>query len=50
MIKDLLDFLSCVAFLMVLWAMCFGVNVGGRHYEIGCSTGGLGIINEEIAK
>lgn len=50
MIRDLLDALACIAFLALLWALCFGVNVGGRHYGLNCSTGGLGLINEEIVK
>lgn len=50
MIKDLLDFLACIAFVALLWALAFGVNVGGRHHEIKCSAAGLEIVNEEIGK
>lgn len=30
--------ISIVATVLVLWALCFGVTVDGKHYEIHCSA------------
>jgi hypothetical protein len=29
--------LAVIATLFVLWALVFGITVGGRKYEVGCS-------------
>lgn len=29
--------LSIVLFMLLMWALIFGITVGGKHYEISCS-------------
>lgn len=31
--------LGCLVFVLLAWALVFGVTVGGVHYGISCSTG-----------
>lgn len=33
----LLGCLGIIIFFIVLWAVFFGVTVGGRHYQMSCS-------------
>jgi len=30
--------LTIIAFFIIVWALIFGVTVGGHHYGISCST------------
>jgi hypothetical protein len=29
--------LGCIVTILVMWALLFGVTVGGKHYGVGCS-------------
>lgn len=30
--------LGCVGFLIVVWALLFGLTIGEYHYSVSCST------------
>jgi len=30
--------LGCVVFVLLAWALLFGITIGGIHYGISCST------------
>ncbi len=33
--------LGCIATIIVLWALAFGVTYGGVHYDVSCGSSGV---------